>query len=70
MLAESEFGRNSSQLSFVRSLYTDDVTVTNVVNTHSLQTEVQFDSGVGSTVEIELECLDLPLSWRQKEVFE
>ncbi|XP_075239393.1 uncharacterized protein LOC142334949 [Convolutriloba macropyga] len=70
ILAESAFGRNSSQLSFVQSLYTDEITVTNVITTRSLQTDVQFESGVGSTVEMELECLDLPLSWRQKNVFE
>ena len=69
MLAESAFGRNSSQLSIVRSLYTDDVTLSNAITTHSLQTKVEFDSGVGSTVEMELLCLDLPLSWRERKAF-
>ena len=69
MLAESAFGRNSSQLSIVRSLYTDDVTLSNAITTHSLQTNVEFDSGVGSTVEMELLCLDLPLSWRDRKAF-
>ena len=69
MLAESAFGRNSSQLSIVRSLYTDDVTVSNAITTHSLQTNVEFDSGVGSTVEMDLRCLDLPLSWRDRKAF-
>ena len=70
MLAESAFGRNSSQLTFVRSLYTDDVTVTNTFTTHTLKTDVVFDSGVGATVEVELECHDFPLTWKLKKTFE
>ena len=69
MLAESAFGLNSSQLTFVRSLYTDDVTVTNTFTTHSLKTDVVFDSGVGAAVEVELECNDLPIIWKIKKEF-
>ncbi|XP_075258482.1 uncharacterized protein LOC142350517 [Convolutriloba macropyga] len=69
MLAESEFGRNSSELTFVHSLYTDTVTLDNTLTTHSLTTDVDFDSGVGSTVELKLQCLDFTLTWRQLKAF-
>ena len=69
MLAESEFGRNSTALSFVRSMYTDNVTIDNTLTTHSLKIDAEFDSGVGSTVQFELECLDIPLRWKKVEAF-
>ncbi|XP_075249405.1 uncharacterized protein LOC142342103 [Convolutriloba macropyga] len=69
ILAESAFGRNSTQVAFTRSLYTDIATINNTLSTHRLQTELQFQSGVGSTVEIYLQCIDFPLSWRRREKF-
>ena len=69
MLAESEFGRNSSELTFVHSLYTGTVTIDNTLTTHSLTTDVDFESGVGSTVELKLQCLDFTLTWRQLKAF-
>ncbi|XP_075250733.1 uncharacterized protein LOC142342939 [Convolutriloba macropyga] len=68
-VAESAFGRNSTQVTFTRSLYTDMVSLNNTLSTHRLQTEVEFESGVGSTVEMELVCSDFPLSWKQKKDF-
>ena len=70
ILAESAFGRNSTQVTFTRSLYTDIVSLNNTLSTHRLQTEVEFESGVGSTVEMELVCSDFPLSRRRRKVFE
>ena len=70
ILAESAFGRNSSQLSFVQSLYTDVVVISNDLQTHRIQTDVQFESGLGSTVTMELICQDLPLNWKQKKAFQ
>ncbi|XP_075255812.1 uncharacterized protein LOC142348373 isoform X2 [Convolutriloba macropyga] len=69
MLAESAFGRNSSRVSFVRSLYTDTVSLNNTLSTHRLQTQVHFESGVGSTVQMDLDCSDFPLSWTQNQLF-
>ena len=68
-LAESAFGRNSTQGTFTQSLYTDIVSLNNTLSTHRLQTEVEFESGVGSTVEMELVCSDFPLSWRKIKMF-
>ncbi|XP_075258494.1 uncharacterized protein LOC142350529 [Convolutriloba macropyga] len=70
ILAESAFGRNSSRLSFVQSLYTDVVVISNDLQTHRIQTDVQFESGLGSTVTMELICQDLPLNWKQKKAFQ
>ncbi|XP_075264193.1 uncharacterized protein LOC142356110 [Convolutriloba macropyga] len=70
LLAESAFGRNSTLLSFTRSLYTDLVSVNNTLSTHALLTELEFESGVGSTVEMYIACSDFPLSWRRKKAFE
>ena len=69
MLAEGSFGRNSTQLTFDQSLYTDKVTITNELMPRSLKTTAEFQSGTGSTVDIELHCLDLPLKWRETVPF-
>ncbi|XP_075242374.1 uncharacterized protein LOC142337153 [Convolutriloba macropyga] len=69
MLAESAFGRNSSQLSFIRSLFTDQIAVTNTLTTSALQTEIEFESGVGTVVRMELVCSDLSLEWKQEKAF-
>ena len=69
MLAESAFGRNSSQLTFVRSLYTDVVNLTNDLTSNRLQTSVVFNSGVGATVEMQLQYLDLGFTRRQRKPF-
>ena len=69
MLAESAFGRNSSQLTIVRSLYTDVVNLTNGLTSNRLQTSVVFNSGVGATVEMQLQYLDLGFTRRQRKPF-
>ncbi|XP_075247452.1 uncharacterized protein LOC142340646 [Convolutriloba macropyga] len=69
MLAESAFGRNSSQLTFVRSLYTAEVTMTYSITSHSVESNVVFDSGVGAFVGLEIDCLDSPLSLKKMETF-
>ena len=69
MLAESAFGLNSSQVTFVRSLYTDVVILTNELTSHFLQTNLTFESGVGSRVQIQLEYMDLGYTRLQTKAF-
>ena len=70
MIAESAFGRNSTTTSFVQSLYTVNVIVTNELTSHTLLTDLMFESGVGSTVHIKLDSLDLEFTRRQMKRFQ
>ena len=60
VFSKSEYGKKSSEYTFTQSMYTDVIAGTNIkTGAYSLELEVEFESGVGRDIFVQLEGVDV-----------